>query len=439
MHRSLLLASLTLAFSGSARAESRTLTLDECVSIAVARNPDVLSSAFEVEAAGASLAGVRGEFGPKVRAEGNALQWNSAFNLPFALPGATGPTPVLTVRDAFTWTASVSVIQPLNGIFGIYDLYKVQDLGVDVAGVRREAAKRDVAFRAAEAYFRLLEANRLAEVATASVSQLEAQEKQAESLLSNGVIGKNDLLRAELALAGAKQRVIQTKGQVALARGRLAVAMGIPPDSEIDAAAFVGEPPAAEEPTIESAEAHAAAQRLEVLEVQKKIDQEGARLAFAKKRLFPVVNLVGNYTHAEGAAFQQKNAAYVGAAATWDVWDWGTTISGIHEADARRHQAELAQRKLEDEVRLEARQLFVNAGTAREALGVARVAKEQAEENYRIVTKRFENNASTSFDVVDAEALLTQARAQVESALYGYLVARAALQRATGAPLPRVR
>jgi outer membrane protein TolC len=121
------------------------------------------------------------------------------------------------------------------------------------------------------------------------------------------------------------------------------------------------------------------------------------------------------------------------------VWDWGTTISGIHEADAKRQQAELARTKLEDQVRLEARQLSVDAGTAKEALAVARVAVAQAEENYRIVTKRFENSASSSFDLVDAEALLTQARAQVESALYGYLVARAALQRATGALLPRVR
>ena len=60
----------------------------------------------------------------------------------------------------------------------------------------------------------------------------------------------------------------------------------------------------------------------------------------------------------------------------------------------------------------------------------------EAEENFRIVTKKFENNAATSFDVVDAESLLTQARGQVQQSLYDYLVASAALQRATGAPLP---
>ena len=78
----------------------------------------------------------------------------------------------------------------------------------------------------------------------------------------------------------------------------------------------------------------------------------------------------------------------------------------------------------------------MNAQSSREALEVARTALTQAEENYRIVTKKFDANAATSFDVVDAEGLLTQSRGQVEQALYDYLIASAALQKATGAPLP---
>lgn len=149
-----------------------------------------------------------------------------------------------------------------------------------------------------------------------------------------------------------------------------------------------------------------------------------------------MVNAVGNYTHTAGSPFQQENAAYVGLAASWNVWDWGTTIGGIHEADAKLHQAILARKKLQDEVRLEAREAFVNAESSRQALDVARTAVVQAEENFRIVTKKFDNNAATSFDVVDAEALLTQSRGQVEQALYDYLIASAALQKATGGALP---
>ena len=107
----------------------------------------------------------------------------------------------------------------------------------------RAATRRQVAFHTIEAYYRLLEAERLAEVANASVTQLESQQRQAQSQFDNGVIGKNDLLRAGLALAGARQRSIQTRGQVILAHGQLAAAMGRSPDQVVEPEPFVGEPP----------------------------------------------------------------------------------------------------------------------------------------------------------------------------------------------------
>ncbi len=419
--------------AGAAHAQGRAMPIEECVSVAIARNPDSLSADFEVEAAEAGRSGVRGELLPKLRAEGNLQEWNKPFNIAFG--GSNFP-----VRDQFVWTATGTVTQPLSGIFNILERYKVERVGVDVARLRRDATRRDLGFRVAETYLRLLEAIRLDEVAKTSITQLEAQRKQAQSLFANGVAGKNDALRAELALANARQREIQARGQVVLLRGRLAVLMGMPPDSGIEPLPVGGEPPpASDDGTLEASQSLAVAQRLELRELGQRIDQEDARVSAARSKLLPQVSAVGSYIHSEGSVFQLKDSAYVGAVASWDVWDWGTTTSAIDAAAARREQAKLAKTKLEDDVRLEARQAFVDLQTAREALAVSKTALEQAEENYRIVTKRFEQAAGTSFDVVDAESLLTTARAQVENARYGLLVARLSLQRATGAMMPRVR
>jgi outer membrane protein len=419
-------------------APSPTLSLVDCVAIALRDSPDARSSEAGIRGAQAQRAEVAGAFGPKLHVDANVQRWNSAFTIPFALPNGTGGTTVtqFPVRDDFTWTVGVSLIQPITPLFAIYDEYKVQDLGVDVAALRLAATRREVAFFATQSYYRLLEALRLADVAKDSVAQLEAQQKQAQSQFDNGVIGKNDLLRAVLALAGAKQRAISTRGQVILARGQLAVSMGHSPDEALEPEPFAGEPPPIAEAALEPAEAHAVAQRLELRDLERQIGQAESSVGFAKKKLLPVINAVGNYTHTAGSPFSQADAAYVGLAASWDVWDWGTTIGGIHEAKAKLQQAILAKKKAEDQVRIEAREAFVNADSAHEALAVARSAVSQAEENYRIVTKKFENNAATSFDMVDAESLLTQARGQVEQALYDYLIAGAALQKATGAPLP---
>ncbi len=417
---------------GQEGSPARQLSVAEAVAIALEHNPDSLSSDAELRSAESSRAEARGGFGPKVHIDANMQQWNSPFSIPF-----NGVN--LTVRDEFTWTASVSAVQPITQLFAIYDQYKLQDFGVDVASLRRAATRREIALRAMEAYYRLLEAGRLSQVADASVAQLEAQQRQAQSLLANGVIGKNDLLRASLALASAHQRAIQMRGQIDLARGQLAAAMGVPDTDSFEPAPFVGEPLASGTATLRSAEALATTQRLELRELDRRIDQADKNVGFAKTKLLPQINAGVNYTHFEGSAFQQSNAFYVGLFASWDVWDWGTTPAGIRTAESQLSVARLARRKAEDGVRLEARQAFVNAATEREALTVARAAVVQAEENFRIVTKRFENAAATSFDVVDAEALLTQARGQVETALYDLLIAEAALEKAIGLPLPGER
>jgi outer membrane protein TolC len=184
--------------------------------------------------------------------------------------------------------------------------------------------------------------------------------------------------------------------------------------------------------TLEQAEEKAAADRIELKEVEKKIEEsnKGVRLATAK--LLPRLNLTGSYAHNQGSQFTQKDAVYVGAFANWDAWDWGTTTNGISAAKAKMRQAIIAREKIEHAVRLEARQAYVNVSTAAEAIVVAHAAVAHAEDNYRLVSKRYDANAATSFDVIDAEALLTQARAEGETSTYDYLIARAALARAIG-------
>jgi outer membrane protein len=428
-----------LAISTAARAQdaapstigSRPTSVAEAVAIALRDNPDALTSEAEVHGAEADRGAVNGTFYPKLHVDANVTGWNSPWNLSFS-----SAFPSFKVRNWDTWTASVSLIQPLTGLWAIYDQYKVQDLGVDVAALKRLVTRREVAFQVTQAYYRLLEAQRLTDVAESSVVQLQAQQRQAQSLFDNGVIGKNDLLRAALALANAQQRAIQTRGNVVLAVGQLDTLMGRPPGAPFDPVPFAGDPPSVGEPSVDSAEARATEQRPEIREIERIIEQADHGVSAAKKKLVPQVNAVGNYTHFVGSQFQQEDAAYVGLLASWDVWDWGATTSGISSANAKLDKARIAKKKADDQVRLEARQAFVTAETAREALGVARTAVSQAEENYRIVTKKFENAAATSFDVVDAESLLTQARGQVETALYDFLIARAALERATGAALP---
>jgi outer membrane protein len=398
------------------------MSLDECVATALGHNVELLTASDDVSIAEAQRSGVRGQFGPKINLDASLQRWNEAYNIDG-----------FQVHDLTVWNVTASVTQPITGLFAIYDAFKVRELGVDVATVRREVTRRETAFHVVESYYRLLQAERLAEVAVASVDQLGAQLRQANSFHANGIVSRDDVLRAELAVANAQQRLIQARARVTLERGRLAVLLGMPADSPIDAQPLPADRvPARDGASLEQAEQAGEARRVELREIEKRIEQahHDTRLAYLK--LAPQVNLVGAYIHNEGSLFSQTNSAYVGGVASWDVWDWGTTTSGISEAKARAHQALLARSKVDDRIRLEVRQAFVGVGTAGEALEVGKASVASAEENFRLVKKRYEANAATSFDVVDAEGLLTQARGQMQTALYDFMIARAALRGATG-------
>jgi outer membrane protein len=401
---------------------ARTMAVEECVAAALARNVDVLASEADVDLAEAQRNAVRGEFLPKVHADGTYQRWNE----PYVFGG-------FPVHEASVWNVTATVTQPITPLFAIYDAFKVRELGVDVAVVRREARRREIAMRVVEGYYRLLQVGRLAEVAVASVDQLQAQLRQANSFHTNGLVSQDDVLRAQLAVAGAEQRLIQTRSRVALDRARLAVLMGMPADAAVEPKPLPTDASLARDPvSLEDAERTAAAERVELRELDRRMQQADHDTRLAYLKLAPQVSVVGAYIHNEGSLFSQTNSAYVGGVASWDVWDWGTTTSGISEAKARARQAALARAKLAQGIRLEVRQAFVDVGAANEAMQVARVEVASADENFRLVKKRYEANAATSFDVVDAEALLTQARGQMQTALYDFVIARAALRAAMG-------
>jgi outer membrane protein TolC len=311
-------------------------------------------------------------------------------------------------------------------------------MGVDLAGLQRKATRRDVAFQVTEAYYRVLQAMRLVDVAQKSVENIDAQVKRAQSFYRAGTVGRNDVLRAELGLAAAQQRLIQANGVVVLARGRLATLMGLAPDAAIEPADSIADVTVGPVIPAAQAEDRAVADRLEMKEIAAQTEQARAAESLAKSKMLPQVNAVANYTHSSPTSMfaPKQDIWFIGATASWDIWEGGGTYYGIDEAKARLAQALAARRKAENAIRLETRSAHVNVTTAAEALAVARHAVEQAEENFRIEQKRYESTDNTSFDVLDAENQLTTARGQLQAASYDYLIAQSNLSRAIGQQNP---
>jgi outer membrane protein len=422
-------------------AQAETLTLDQCVSIALKESPDITGANFEVEAAVAKKKEARGGYSPKLKLDAGVQRWDSEFSVPLfgMVAQACGQNcnsgillEPMTLRPQWTWSLGATAVQPIGALWTVREANVLAKLGIDVAEIRRKSARRDVAYQVTEAYYRLLQAKRLAEIAEKSVEQVASQVKRAQTFFAQGAVARNDVLRAELGLAAAQQRLIQTRGMVTLARSRLATIMGRSPDSEIDGIDIAVEPELGPSPAPTQAEQVAVDQRLELKEVAAHIEQANAAGRLAKSKMVPQVNAVANYTRQTSSLLGLPKAWFVGATASWDIWEGGSTYYGIDESKAQLAQAVEARRKAEDMIRLDVRNAHVGLTTAAEALQVAKHAVEQAEENFRIEQKRYESTSNTSFDVLDAETQLTTARGQHQAAIYDVIIAKSNLARAMG-------
>jgi outer membrane protein TolC len=185
-------------------------------------------------------------------------------------------------------------------------------------------------------------------------------------------------------------------------------------------------------PPVGQAEQRAVDTRFELKEISARIEQANGNVRMSESKMIPQVNAVANYTRQSSSLLGVPESWFIGATASWDIWEGGSTYYGIDESKAQVAQAVEARRKAENMIRLDARNAHVGLTTSAEALEVARHAVEQAEENFRIEQKRYESTSNTSFDVLDAETQLTTARGQHQAALYDLILAKANLDRAMG-------
>jgi outer membrane protein TolC len=444
----------------------RRLSLSDAVKLALKQNTQLKLEQAKVEEADATRKSARGHYGPKVVVDGNLMVWDSALPFEFEMPDPAdldmealakkaGVTPIQLattftkyadlftvmpvlfdlgdIRDQVTAQLSVTLAQPITPLLQVHSGHKAAARVADAARQDQKSKETEVAHQVSATYFRLMQAQRFAEVAQTGVDQVEAHLKRARHFHTAGLIGKQDVLKAQLELARAKERVIKARTGVSLARSGLALLLGLSLDEKLVPTEKVEDPPRAFGLDLRRCVERALDQRSELKAMKRRREAAEAGHARAKWDLIPQLSAVATYQHTRGqGTFFPENAFFAGGVLKWELWDWGGKYYAMKAANKKTRQAELGLRLLRDGIQLQTKKAYLELNQSREALAVARAAIVEAEENYRIETKRFEANANTSTDVLDAQLALTRAKLSYTTALYGYYIARAALMRAMG-------
>ncbi len=412
------------------------LTLEESIAIATRQSLGILSAQEGLRSAEAQRSEAFTAFLPKFSTSYTYTLLNrdphSYFQgfPPLVAPGYM----IVGTRDNYTWAFDVR--QPLFAGGAIFENYALSRLGVDIADFETQARTQDTILRVKTAYFSLLKAERVLEVARQSEALLKAHLDNTQGFYDVQMIARNDLLRAEVELANGRKYALQAANAVEMARSQFNIVLRRP----INAAAEVRDtmnalPPV---PSLDACLAEAERSRPEIKAAQLKVRQSRSAVNIARSEFYPSLNAVGHFQRygdkpdVAGTLYQDKESWYVSAAASWTFWEWGRTKDRVDAGKARANQMEYALADIRDQVRLEVKRSWLELKDAEGQVGVTVKAIAQAEENFRISQERYKEQVGTATEVLDAQTLLTRARADHANALGDYQIGYARLERAMG-------
>jgi outer membrane protein TolC len=168
------------------------------------------------------------------------------------------------------------------------------------------------------------------------------------------------------------------------------------------------------------------------------IHQAEQEIRLAQSKFYPEIGITFDYIKegdepdVSGSPFHDSSHYEIAAALTWTFWEWGKTYYSMREKESFRRELVQTKRALEDSIQLEVKEAMLAIQTAEENIPTTQKAVEQGEENLRVNEERYKAQVTTISEVLDAQALLTRARASYYSALYAHHLAKARLQRAIG-------
>ena len=425
-----ILLSIVVVGSAAHAQTVQTLTVEEAVAEAVKVNDQLRAARFRAEGSEDTARSARGQLLPQLNASDTWQHYDSPFVISLGPPGS----PAITARNVNTNIFTVSAQQPVLGL-----LHRARSFSS--AGSSAEASRADEANTRSQLaeqvrvnYLRLFEAKAAVGIAQASIDQLQKQVQDAQARYNAGTITKADLLRFETAVANARQQLIQgTTAELTARQSLLTLLARNPEDPSIE---FVepldlekeaaGQIPGTTDALINQALQN----RPEVQRATKEADAARSNGQARVLALLPEVDVQAAYSNVRGQIFQPENAFFVGVAANWPFWTWGTRWYAAQSAQRQADAAEALQADTRKQVALDVSSKYVLLQQQFVSVQVAETAIASADEAYRVTSAQVAAGTATTTDLLDAQSALTTAKLNLARAQYERAVARVQLDRA---------
>jgi len=422
-----------------AGAQRKPLSLEEAVAAGLERSPGLRASRAALESRAAAAREISAARLPALKMGGGYTRLSEVPDFQVTLPIA--PEPITVSRSYFNnLSLRLGVQQPVFTGLRLEAGERSARMLEAAAGQDLEKDRAEFVYAVKSAYWGLARAREFEKVIDENIRQVAEHLKDVRAFFGQGLLTKNEVLRAELELSNAEMMRIDARNAAEVALTALDSLIGLPLATDVElttsAESQASRIPADAAEPAPADEALALRPELKAADLRIKASEWGVKAA--RSGYYPQVFLAGNYYYLRPnprylpTLDKFKGTWDVGVSVSFDLWDWGQTRSRAEQARAQLAQAQSARRLLEDQATLELTQCRLAVSRAKEKVRVAGQAVGLAEENFRVSRERFRQGVALSADVLDAELALLEARMNRTQADIDLVLAQARLEKAMG-------
>jgi outer membrane protein len=332
-----------------------------------------------------------------------------------------------------TFTLAATLTQPIYTGGKLLSNYKYARLGVDYSELDLGVRRQDLTLEVYQAYFDMIQGQKLLDVANQSIRALESLRNQTVEFYKAGVVPKVDVLATEGQLAQARIQRTQAATDIEKARSALCYLLRYPQESPLEIVEDLKyEPTGYGVPGIYNT---AIQNRLEIRQANISVEQALALVKAAQSDLLPSVALQaqGSRTNDDWNPLDHEaiNAWKLQGVFTW-AFDTFRTRETVKEKRVGQARAFVQAQLLVEQIMNEVKEAYLDMKRAESDIQDNRKAVEFRSENFRINQERYKEQVATYTEVLDAQRQLSQAQGDYYISLVSYRINLAVLERQMG-------
>lgn len=432
-------AQITDQPSEKRRDEVRKLSLKEALSIAESKNYNVRKARKETEIRQASFRKTNSIYLPQVTLEERAITTNNPLNaFGFKLRQETireadfNPALLNNPDRSDFFSTGLTVRQPLVNVDGMFQR-RAMDHRKKASEEKLTRTRYQTRFQVKKTYYRLNLLRGRVQVLDSALIAARAHREQTRDYMEQGMANRADFLAVKVRVLNLESDLSKARNKYRHAREQLKYQLGLKEETKLKLTNVLQPGPLPSEPSnIEQINRT----RSDMQALQHRIKASQAMLNASQMQFLPSINAMGRYELNDDVPFGSSGANYmVGVTLQWDLFNGFRNVAGWQQSQSTLEKAQLAQRQQAAHNRVQIKDAYRSTRQALTQIKKSKAAVQQASENLRIRTDRYDQGMGGTTDLLDAEVKLQEARVRRLRALYAYNVNLARLELLLEKPL----